>query len=124
MKKRFLLALLSLLGFSTHCSGQTYSGIWDLTGSNTLNSSKLSLDISPRKYFYESLGSVTIPEGVRLVSGTCVDANSGGISCILLGPAGESFKLVIDPDANGVLVYFKKDETTGENQQAIFNGLR
>ena len=121
MKQYFLLVLL---GFSVHSSGQTYSGSWDLAGSNTINSSKLSLDISPRKYFYEALGSVTIPEGVRLVSGTCVDANSGGISCILLGPAGESFKLVIDADANGVLVYFKKDETTGENQQAIFTGLR
>ena len=121
MKKCFLLALL---GISVHCSGQTYSGSWDLTGSNTLNSSKLSLDISPRKYFYESLGSVTIPEGVRLISGTCVDANSGGISCILLGPAGESFKLVIDTDANGVLVYFKNGETDGETQQATFKGLR
>ena len=121
MKKLFLF---TLLGYSMHCSGQTYSGSWDLTGSNTLNSSKLSLDISPRKYFYEALGSVTIPEGVRLVSGTCVDAILGGITCTLLGPAGESFKLVIDADANGVLVYFKKDETTGESQQAIFTGLR
>jgi hypothetical protein len=121
MEKFFFFALL---GFAMHCSGQTYSGSWDLAGSNTLNSSKLSLDISPRKYFYESLGSVAIPDGVRLVSGTCVDANSGGISCILLGPAGESFKLVIDADANGFLYYFKNSETDGETQQATFKGLR
>lgn len=121
MIKYFLLALL---GVSMHCSGQTYSGSWDLTGSNTLNSSKLSLDISTRKHFYESLGSVTIPDGVRLVTGTCVDANSGGISCILLGPAGESFKLVIGADANGFLYYFKNSETDGETQQATFIGLR
>ena len=121
MKKLFLF---TLIGYSMHCSGQTYSGSWDLTGINLLNSSKLSLDISPRKYFYEALGSVTIPEGVRLVNGTCVDSSLGGITCTLLGPAGESFKLVINSEANGVLVYFKKDDLSGESQQAIFTGLR
>ena len=121
MRKIFFVALL---GWSISSSGQTYSGSWDLSGFNSLNSTKLSLDISPRRFFYETLGSVTIPEGVRLISGTCVDSNSGGITCTLLGPAGDSFKFVINADASGVLVYFKKDETLGESQQAIFKGLR
>ena len=37
-----------------------------------------------------------------------MDANSGGITCTLLGPGAESFKLAINSDANGVLVYSKR----------------
>lgn len=117
-------ALFIFLAYSTYCSGQTYSGSWTLTGTNSIDSSQLSLDISHRRVFYEALGSVTIPDGLRLVSGTCVDANSGGVTCTLLGPGGESFKFAINSDANGVLIYFQKDATIGESQQASFNGLR
>ena len=115
---------VTLVACTSLCFGQTYSGSWTLTGDNSINSSQLSLDISPRRYFYEALGSVTVPDGLRLLSGTCVDANVGGVTCTLIGAGGESFKLIIDSDANGTLVYFQKDATIGEGQQASFNGLR
>ena len=117
-------ALFIFLTYSTYCSGQTYSGSWTLTGTNSIDSSQLSLDISHRRVFYEALGSVTIPDGLRLLSGTCVDANVDGVTCTLIGAGGESFKLIIDADANGTLVYFQKDATIGEGHQASFNGLR
>ena len=104
--------------------GQTYSGTWTLTGENSISSSQLNLDITPRRFFYAAIGSINIPEGLRLLTGSCVDANSGGITCTLLGPGAESFKLAINSDANGLLVYFQKDAASGEEQQAIFNGLR
>ena len=53
-----------------------------------------------------------------------MDANAGGVTCTLIGAGGESFKLVINSDANGILVYFQKDAEIGEEQQASFNGLR
>ena len=120
--KKFIFA--TALAWTTFCSGQTYSGSWVLTDANSIDSSQLSLDISPRRFFYEAIGSITVPDGLRLLSGTCVDANSGGVTCSLIAPGGESFKLVINSDANGILAYFKKDATVGESQQATFNGLR
>ena len=118
------ILLIAIFGYSVSCLGQTYSGTWTLAGENSLSSSQLSLDISPRRFFYDAIGSINIPGGLRLLTGSCVDANSGGITCTLLGPGAESFKLAINSDANGVLVYFQKDATSGEEQQAIFNGLR
>ena len=112
------------LTWTVYCSGQTYSGSWALAGTNSIKSSQLILDITPRRFFYEALGSVTIPDGLRLLSGTCVDANAGGVTCTLIGAGGESFKLIINSDANGILVYFQKDATIGEDQQASFIGLR
>ena len=119
-----VLFIFTIFGYSLSCLGQTYSGTWTLEGDNLINSTQLSLDISPKRFFYDALGSINIPEGLRLITGTCVDANSGGITCTLLGPGAESFKLAINSDADGVLVYFQKDATSGEGQQAIFNGLR
>ena len=118
------LFIFAVFGYSLSCSGQTYSGTWTLEGNNAISSTQLSLDITPRRFFYDAIGSINIPEGLRLITGTCVDANSGGITCTLLGPGAESFKLAINSDADGVLVYFQKDATSGEGQQAIFNGLR
>ena len=121
---RKIIFLFAIFGYSMSCLGQTYSGTWTLAGENSISSSVLSLDISPRRFFYDAIGSINIPEGLRLLIGSCVDANSGGITCTLLGPGAESFKLAINSDANGLLVYFQKDAAIGEEQQAIFNGLR
>ena len=118
------LLIFAIFGYYLSCSGQTNSGTWTLEGNNAINSTQLSLDISPRRFFYDALGSINIAEGLRLITGSCLDIISGGITCTLLGPGAESFKLAINSDANGVLVYFQKDATSGEEQQAIFNGLR
>ena len=68
--RKFIFVIF--LTWTVYCSGQTYSGSWALAGAYSIKSSQLILDISPRRFFYEALGSVTIPDGLRLLSGSCV----------------------------------------------------
>ena len=63
MRRLFIFAIF---GYSLSCSGQTYSGTWTLEGNNAINSTQLSLDISPRRFFYDALGSVNIPKACGL----------------------------------------------------------
>ena len=58
-----VLFIFTIFGYSLSCLGQTYSGTWTLEGDNLINSTQLSLDISPKRFFYDALGSINIPEG-------------------------------------------------------------
>ena len=70
--------------------------------------SQLSLDISPRRFFYDAIGSINIPGGLVTLNRELCGCKLVS-TCTLLGPGAESFfKLAINSDANGLLVYFQR----------------